>query len=307
MMNRRQFLGTATAAAVATALPAQQESPWGAPVIDIHHHPRRTPEENFRHLDAVGIGRANLLAGRRVETAKELMKLRPQRFIHFGGADVAEPGAMERLREMAADGARGFGEIKLHLALDSKPMRNLYALAAELNVPVLVHFQEVEHFDGEGNYAWDFPKLGGILREFSKTTFIGHADNFWANISADVPGDEAYPQAKVKPGGLTDRWLSEYPNLYGDLAAGSGNNSLNRDLDFAAGFVERHQDKLMFGSDCFCKDGHGEGQNAKFYPKRVWGKCMARDTLTTLKNIASPDVFAKIVGRNAETLLGFDG
>ncbi len=31
-----------------------------------------------------------------------------------------------------------------------------------------------------------------------------------------------YPKGPVTPGGLTDRYLSDYPNLYGDLSAGSG-------------------------------------------------------------------------------------
>jgi predicted TIM-barrel fold metal-dependent hydrolase len=307
MMNRREFLGTAIAAASTVALQAQEAPPWGEPVIDIHHHTRRTPENDLEHLSAVGIPRANLLTGARaVDRAKALIQQHPKRFIHFVSADIAQPEGLDLLTKLVKDGAHGMGEIKLHLPLDGPEMRRLYATAAELNVPVLIHFQEVEHFAGEGNFAWGFPKLGGILKEFPKTTFIGHADNFWANISADVPGDAAYPQGRVKPGGLTDRWLGEYPNLYGDLAAGSGNNSLNRDLDFTAGFLDRHQDKLMFGSDCPCQDGQGKGQNATFYPARLIGKCLARDTLTTLKKIASPDVFRKITWQNAGKLLKFN-
>jgi len=307
MMNRREFVGTTAGVASALLLRAQEASPWGEPVIDIHHHTRRAPESDMEHLNGVGIPRANLLTGARaVDRAKVLMEQHPHRFIHFVSADIAQPEGLELLSKLVKDGARGMGEIKLHLPLDGPEMRRLYAVAAELNVPVLIHFQEVEHFPGEGNFAWNFPKLGGILKEFSKTTFIGHADNFWANISADVPGDASYPQGPVKRGGFTDRWLAEYPNLYGDVAAGSGNNSLNRDIEFAAGFVERHQDKLMFGSDCPCADGHGKGQNQKFYPVRLHGECLARNTLTTLKKIASSDVFRKITWQNAARVLKFN-
>ncbi|HEX9005490.1 MAG TPA: amidohydrolase, partial [Blastocatellia bacterium] len=42
----------------------------------------------------------------------------------------------------------------------------------------------------------------------------------------------------------------DYPNLYGDLSAGSGLNALLRDEEFTQAFFTRHQDKLMYGSDC---------------------------------------------------------
>ena len=59
-----------------------------------------------------------------------------------------------------------------------------------------------------------------------------------------------YPKTKVTPGGITDRLLSDYPNMYGDMSAGSGLNSMLRDEDHARDFLKRHQDKLLFGSDC---------------------------------------------------------
>ena len=48
------------------------------------------------------------------------------------------------------------------------------------------------------------------------------------------PANVAYPTGKVKPGGLTDRMLSDYPNLYGDLSANSGRNAVARDPEFTA-------------------------------------------------------------------------
>ena len=59
-----------------------------------------------------------------------------------------------------------------------------------------------------------------------------------------------YPKTTVTPGGITDRLLSDYPNMYGDMSAGSGLNSMLRDEDHARDFLKRHQDKLLFGSDC---------------------------------------------------------
>ena len=54
----------------------------------------------------------------------------------------------------------------------------------------------------------------------------------------------------MKPGGLTDRYLRDYPNLFGDLSAGSGLNAFARDPEHGRAFLERHQDKLLYGSDC---------------------------------------------------------
>ena len=36
-------------------------------------------------------------------------------------------------------------------------------------------------------------------------------------------------------------------------------NALSRDPEFTAEFLIRHRDKLIFGSDCGCTDGHGGG------------------------------------------------
>ena len=95
--------------------------------------------------------------------------------------------------------------------------------------------------------------------------------------------------------------LSEFPNLHADMSANSGRNALGRDPDFAAAFLVRHQDKLMFGSDCPCRDGHGAGQVSQ--EPLIRNKCVARETLTALRQLAAPDVFRKIVWTNAHQLL----
>lgn len=67
--------------------------------------------------------------------------------------------AAAALGRAVADGAVGLGEIKAHVAADGPELRRLYALAAELNVPIMVHFQEVEHFEGEGLFATGFKQF----------------------------------------------------------------------------------------------------------------------------------------------------
>ena len=43
--------------------------------------------------------------------------------------------------------------------------------------------------------------------------------------------------------------MRRYPNLHGDLSAGSGLNAVSRDPDFGYGFLEEFQDRLFFGTD----------------------------------------------------------
>ena len=124
-------------------------------------------------------------------------------------------------------------------------------------------------------------------------------------MSADYHNEAAYPSGPIARGGITDKLLSDYPNLFGDCSANSGNNALSRDPSFTADFLKRHQDKLLFGSDCSCADGHGGGVSQANNPAaaRLGGKCVARETLTVLKKSASPEIFRKIVWDNAHRLL----
>jgi hypothetical protein len=129
--------------------------------------------------------------------------------------DVTKSEAIEEMSKGLKDGAIGLGEIKFHVALDGPEMRRVYELAADAGVPVTVHFQEVPHFDGEGVFNTGFPRLGSTLKEYPKTTILGDADAFWANVGSEVPKDVAYPSGPLKQGRLTDRWLSEFPNIRG--------------------------------------------------------------------------------------------
>ncbi|MDR3573915.1 MAG: hypothetical protein P4L50_08640, partial [Anaerolineaceae bacterium] len=102
------------------------------------------------------------------------------------------------------------------------------------------------------------PRLENALKTHPKTIFIGHGPAFWGNLGPE--GDSLnYPTGPVKPGGLTARLLSDYPNLYGGLDASSGINAIHRDPEFSRTFLVKHQDKLLFGNDCGCSDGHGGG------------------------------------------------
>jgi uncharacterized protein len=300
-MHRRAFLKTTLAA----ALPNPSEFMWGGPVLDTHLHLRRDPDSCFTHIEGCGVTNAVLLTRAADEDkAKEEILRRPHHFVRSVAADPAQPDAAQVFRKAIAGGAVSIGELKFHLALDSPEMRRVYDVAAETQVPVMLHIQNFPHFQGELPYNTGYDHFDKILRAYPKTHFIGHADLFWANMSADVPTDRGYPSGPVKPGGLTDKLLSDFPNFYGDISANSGNNALSRDPDFSRGFFVRHQDKLIFGSDCSCVDGKGGGisQNRNPEASRLSGKCVARETLGLVKHLASPEVFRKITWQNGVNL-----
>ena len=309
MLNRREFLETITAAAIVPAFAGQDaaKNEWGSPVFDLHFHVRPQPANNLTHLDGAGVTKANLLARAvAVDQVKAVMAEAPGRFTWFSSYDVTRPDVEQVLTQAVKDGAQGYGEMKFHVAADGPEFRRIYALAADLGVPILIHFQEVDHFPNEGTWATGYAKtFDGILKAYPKTTFIGHADAFWANVSADYHNEAAYPSGPIVRGGLTDKWLGDYPNLFADMSANSGNNAMSRDAEFTADFLKRHQDKLLFGSDCSCADGHGGGVSQSNNPaaSRMAGKCVARETLGLLKRSASPAVFQKIAWGNAHKLL----
>jgi predicted TIM-barrel fold metal-dependent hydrolase len=300
-MQRRTFLKSTLLAAAAPRVWSQTELTWGGPVLDTHLHLRRDPDSCYTHIQGCGVTHAVLLTpSNNEDRARQEMEKRPGHFARSVSADPAGPNTDTTLGEALLGGAVSIGELKYHLALDSPEMRRVYDFAAETQVPVMMHIQNFPHFEGELPYNTGYPQFDKILAAYPKTNFIGHADLFWAHISADVPTDRGYPAGPIKPGGLTDRWLSDFPNLYADMSANSGNNALSRDPDFSREFIIRHKSKLIFGSDCSCTDGKGAGISQGNNPEanRLAGKCVASATLGLLKQLTSPELFRQVTWEN---------
>jgi predicted TIM-barrel fold metal-dependent hydrolase len=281
MPTRRSFL-TASAAAgfsLLTRHATADDTDTASPrLIDCHlhiNHFDRSIEDTIRHMDATGTeqafilpletGEGNVLL--RTETVLHAFHKYPDRVIPFCQTDVRQPDVLERIRAYHLLGCRGVGEQKEHVPLNDRRIEAVIALCDELNWPITVHFQ-----DGPGGYNQGIEDhLETYLRKYTRVRIIGHAQSWWSHISADVPSpDESlYPGGPVRPGGLIDRLLSDYPNLYADCSAGSGYNALTRDEDFTAGFIERHPRQLLFGSDCPCNDGRGGNFNGVCYNTRL--------------------------------------
>jgi len=304
-MQRRTFLQTALAVTAARNAFAESVPEWGGPVLDTHLHLRRDPDACFTHMQGCGVSNAVLLT--RVsdeDKAKDEMRKRPRVFVRSVGADPAQPDAAEVIRKAIQEGAVSVGELKYHVALDSPQMSRVYEVCAEMRVPVMMHIQNFPHFAGELPYNTGYPQFDKVLKRYPHTNFIGHGDLFWAHISANVPADRGYPAGPIQPGGLTDKFLSDFPNLYADMSANSGNNALSRDPAFSRDFIVRHRSKLIFGSDCSCSDGNGAGVSQGNNPEasRLAGKCVARATLGLLKGLTSQEIFRQITWQNGRRM-----
>jgi predicted TIM-barrel fold metal-dependent hydrolase len=284
-------------------LPEQTE-----PIIDIHQHTNysgRTNDQLVTHQRAMGITKTILLpAGRKLsygstyyglsnglqaettgnEACHEFAGKYQGEFI-AGANEVPDlPEAVQEIEKYLKLGAPIIGEQKFGIECDSPEMQKIYALAQAYRVPVLMHWQY-------GMYNRGFERFHAMLGKFPNVNFIGHAQTWWANIDKDHKDQNVlYPTTKVTPGGLTDRYLSDYPNMYGDMSAGSGLNSMLRDEEHARAFLTRHQDKLLYGSDCSDIVGHGLA-------------CQGSQTIEAIRRL-SPDkkVERKILYFNAKKL-----
>lgn len=273
--SRRDFLSV-SALAVLSLASSPDAGAQGAPepIIDIHQHlgySGRSDEAFLAHQRTMGIARTILLpAGRPVNTpsthdgksngldAQALGNEACYQFARSHGsafmfAANEVPDLADATKEIAKYLERGgvaIAEQKFGVDCDSRAMQRIYDLARAHRVPVLMHWQHAMY-----NYGFD--RFHRMLERYHDVTFIGHAQTWWANIDAKADQTVMYPKGPVTRGGLSDRYLSVYPNMFGDLSAGSGLNALTRDEAFARDFVARHRDKLIFGSDCSDRDGKG--------------------------------------------------
>ncbi len=286
-LTRRSFIGAACAGIASGA----------EPVIDLHQHTHyagRSDEDLIAHQKTMGVSLTVLLpAGSRYglaadcygnESVVALARADPGQFVFFANElpDIPETKAV--IEKYLKLGAKGIGEQKFPVECDSLGMRLIAEIARDYRVPVLMHFQH-------NTYNMGIERFHTMLAKYPTVNFIGHAQTFWGNIDRNHSQEVMYPKGPVKPGGISDRLLSEFPNMYGDLSAGSGLNAMTRDEDHARDFLQRHQDRLIYGSDCDDVLGRGE-------------KCSGSRQVAVVRRL-SPDAEAtrKILYANAARLL----
>lgn len=293
-LSRRRFLRTATLTAASTVCAAEPEP---EAIIDIHQHTdysARTDEQLIAHQRKMGVTHTVLLPAGRFfgleagcsgnDRVQAVARSLPREFSFFANEVPYLSDARAEIETALRAGAIGIGEQKFMVDADSRAVGLVAGIAQEFGVPVLLHFQF-------GRFNTSFERFHLILEKFPRVSFIGHAQTWWANIDAKAHQPVMYPKGPVTPGGITDKLLADYPNIFADMSAGSGLNALTRDEDHARGFLERHQEKLLYGSDC--NDAAGEGD-----------KCSGAQMLATIRRLApGKAIERKLLFENAKRVL----
>ena len=238
-------------------------------MIDVHTHigrirfghPWLTAGKLVRWMDRKGIDMACVMA---IENPEELdyyvptpyilksCARFPDRLIPFCNIDPRirnsspSTGFYDMLKEHRENGAKGFGEMLAGLEIDDPRLLAIYEACGRLKLPVMLHLDTLRGIDKVG-----LPGLRHALTECPDTVFFAHGPHWWAEISGDMADAHrgGYPKGPVAPGGSVPDIFKKFPNIYGDLSAGSGYNAITRDPEFGPKFLERWCDRLCFGTD----------------------------------------------------------
>jgi len=292
-------------------------------IIDIHAHvfafPKRhygqphntfmSMEEQIALMDAKGIDQAVILPLANPETPAELQswgevlyicERYPGRFIPFCNIDPRIPRRpdlitvddfLEILNQCKALGFKGLGEVTARIPWDDPALDKLFAACEQVGFPVIFHTitADVDSYGLIDDIG--FPRFEKVLNKFPRLNFLGHSPGFWSEISGGLTlaDKNSYPQGPVRPGGRLPELLRRYPNLNGDLSAGSGLNALSRDPEHAFRFIEEFQDRLFLGLD-YCSVRNNMRHIEWFKEHRDAGRI-------------SRQAYEKIMGQNANQLL----
>jgi predicted TIM-barrel fold metal-dependent hydrolase len=194
-------------------------------------------------------------------------------------------------------GAKGIGEITSNLYFDDPRVLNLFKHVEKKGIPLTFHMAH-KMYDCYGLIDdLGMPRLEKALKMFPGLKFLAHSQTFWAHMSSDVTEEsrKGYPTGRVNPGRVYEL-MKKYPNLLGDLSAGSGFNAITRDPEFGYAFLEEFNERLFFGTDICAPSNYTQA----FFGFSLWfdnalenGKISAR-------------AYENICRNNALKLLGED-
>jgi uncharacterized protein len=268
-----------------------------------------TPEELIEMMDDAGIAMAVMVSTMSPATRycyvtpEEVIKTcrkYPDRLIPFCnidprfGKNSEESDFLDMLNIFKEAGFKGIGEYMPNIPFDDPLNMNLFKQVAQVGLPLQFHISPTLG----GNYGCfdeiGLPRLEKVLKANPDMIMLGHSQMFWAEISVneDPLNRPHYPEGKVTEGAVV-RLMREYPNLHGDLSAGSGFNAISRDPEFGYKFLDEFQDRLYFGTDIASSVPRDLPQISYFNKLKADG------------NI-SEDVYEKITSQNAIKLLKLD-
>lgn len=233
--------------------------------------PMETAEAMRPYLEELGIDRGMILsvgeANGSNAACQKICQAYPEQFRWMCNLErMPEAEVLPFLQKQKADGALGVGELMINLRLDHPFLQAVFAAAESLGLPVLFHMSPEEGYNYGVVDLPGLPLLESVLQDFPQLMVIGHSQPFWIEISKDAGRSKearnAWGEGPVLPGGRIDFLFDHYPQLYADLSANSGGCAIMRDPVFGLAFLERHQDRLFFGSDMVNTEGS--------YPLGAW-------------------------------------
>ena len=280
------------------------------PAIDVHTHVyARTPtqvEEWVQTMDAVGIEITVVLTGATGERFDQLVELylksHPNRFQLYCGVptddleatDYADKAVQELVR-CYEKGARGVGEVsdkgwgiggsssdplsqEERLHADDPRLDPFWEKCAELKIPVNLHiadhpscwqplgpnWERTPDFQGFNLYGKDVPSYEELLASRDRM-MQKHPETTYILCHLSNQGNDL---------GALSRMLDQFPNAYVDVSA--RDYELARQPRFAAAFLERYKDRVVFGTDMGREQHMYEGwwrvlESAdEFIPGRLW-------------------------------------
>lgn len=259
-------------------------------IIDIHAHVFKTPrlkllddtgwmsvEQQLSIMDEKHIDIAVILPLNNAESPSDPQSMDeilsichtyPDRFIPFCNRDPRLPLRPDLVRAKDFEfyfkqykdlGCKGLGELTARIFWDEPVMLAMLEACQEVKFPVIFHttapyVNQYGVLDEIG-----LPRLEKVLQKFPELKFLGHSQGFWSEISSGVTeeGKWKYPyvDGPIRATGRVVELMRKYPNLYGDISAGSGLNALTRDPKFSYEFIDEFQNRLLLGLD-YCSIGN---------------------------------------------------
>jgi predicted TIM-barrel fold metal-dependent hydrolase len=251
------------------------------PVIDIHSHQRATDENMERligEMDAMNVQVLVNLSGQSGDELRERVETirngpYPDRFRVFANVDFDDVGpgwgeaAAAQLRADVEAGAIGLKVFKSlgmtnlkadgsRLQVDDPELDPVWAMAGEMDIPVLIHtaeppafFEEPDYtnerwlelalFPSRRNYGPDQVDFETLLQERDRM-FLKHPNTRFIAAHFGFHGHDLQRAAEV---------LDSIPNLYLDLSAVL--YDFGRQPRAAREFFIEYQDRLIFGKDSY--------------------------------------------------------
>ena len=224
-----------------------------------------TPEQLIQMMDNNGIDKSVILGCVSPEwrwtlvIPEEILEIcsqYPDRLIPFCNFDPryltndTTADFMPLLKTYKKLGCKGVGEYFPNIPFDDPLNINFFRQVESIGLPLIFHIAP----EIGGHYGvYDepgLPRLEKVLQACPDLVLLAHSAAFWSEISANMTGEErnGYPHGKVVPGRVVEL-MQKYPNLHGDLSAGSGFNAISRDPEFGYQFLEEFQNRLYFGTD----------------------------------------------------------